>query len=78
MVLHLKDKNHFTSLPRQCLILSVLAEFFKLLNPKQMYKYILIVAVILFITHIFYEPSILGIIALLLLIALSIWKIKHP
>ena len=41
-----------------------------------MYKFILIVAVILFITHIFYEPSILGIIALLLLIALSIWKIK--
>nr|WP_314753162.1 hypothetical protein [uncultured Capnocytophaga sp.] len=41
-----------------------------------MYKYILIVAVILLITHIFYEPSILGIISLLLLIALSIWKIK--
>ena len=41
-----------------------------------MYKFILIVSVLLLIIHIFYEPSILGIIALLLLIALSIWKIK--
>jgi len=52
--------------------------FSNLLNPNQMYKFILIVAVILLIAHIFYEPSILGIIALLLLIALSIWKIKRP
>ena len=43
-----------------------------------MYKFILIVSVLLLIAHIFYEPSILGIISLLLLIALSIWKIKHP
>lgn len=41
-----------------------------------MYKFILITSVLLLIAHIFYEPSILGIISLLLLIALSIWKIK--
>ena len=39
-----------------------------------MYKFILIVSVLLLITHIFYEPSVI----LLLLIVLSIWKIKHP
>ena len=37
-----------------------------------MYKFILIVSVLLLITHIFYEPSVI----LLLLIVLSIWKIK--
>lgn len=41
-----------------------------------MYKFILIVSVLLLITHIFYEPSVIGITALLLLIVLSIWKIK--
>ena len=43
-----------------------------------MYKFILIVSVLLLIIHIFYESSVIGITALLLLIALSIWKIKHP
>ncbi|EFS97002.1 hypothetical protein HMPREF1977_1918 [Capnocytophaga ochracea F0287] len=42
-----------------------------------MYKFILIVAVLLLIIHIFYEPSVIGITALLLLIVLSIWKIKN-
>lgn len=39
-----------------------------------MYKFILIVAVLLLITHIFYEPSVIGITALLLLIALLFGK----
>lgn len=42
-----------------------------------MYKFILIVSVLLLITHIFYEPSVIAITALLLLIVLSIWKIKN-
>ena len=55
-----------------------LGRVLKLLIPNQMYKFILIVSVLLLIAHIFYEPSILGIISLSLLIVLSIWKIKHP